>query len=845
MAESDIEKDRFLAEHADFRFREQVCYPNGGISRFYDNGTDMVVIDEGICSHEPKEPVFPYMLITEKQNDYMHRFQRVFRFLGYARENLDSYLVKDGIVLEGGYIRNTGDRSEQADASPLEIHFEENFSSVYGMNALRYLTREYGICDENGRNYFLDYFVRTKDQKYAIEENGLDYHHPQIIGEEKYRNQLKKQNTCALWGIKLFRFSKEDCEFTNRIEDDIKQYFGKDSSNFVDDGIKVERKVELYEHQTVSLQEIQKRREAGIKAFLIVLPTAAGKSKIVEEDLRTFAEEKQKFRGLILVPGVNLLLDWEERIKASLPELKDKIDIRTYAFAARHYTDTTPDYYNYLVVDEAHHAVAPVLKRVVQYYRTEFTIGLTATDQRPDKRKLETVFGSYTTSLSLKEAMEKGVVAKANVYRIETNLDLSSVRFNGRDYVNADLEKRIRVTSRNELIVQVLSEYFTSGETGTRQGVVFCVNVAHANEMAKLLNKANISAASYTRQTKNQSSVMKAFKEKEIRFLCACNMISEGWDYPELGILVMARPTLSKVLYLQQIGRGLRKTDTKKNVIVIDVVDEYGAMIKPCSMHSVFANPYYVPFGDITKMDYKPGDLVVIDGMEERIERITEVDIHSFEEKYGDYLSQEQVAREYFVNTGTITSWIRAGKLTPEVQYKFGSKTLYLFSPDEVEKYRKQLGIKEHNDATIKEDFFAFLEERDYSLSYKMPFLLAFIRHVDSIGDAKIEEILEDYIAFYQDRITRGLPVDRSTCPYNETMLQDKKAMQRSMLTNPFEKFERKRFLYYSKDLSVISMNHALYSQMEAGDWERVRRQMEEDLAEYYAKVEGAVLVKR
>ena len=332
MAESDIEKDRFLAEHADFRFREQVCYPNGGISRFYDNGTDMVVIDEGICSHEPKEPVFPYMLITEKQNDYMHRFQRVFRFLGYARENLDSYLAKDGIVLEGGYIRNTGDRSEQADASPLEIHFEENFSSVYGMNALRYLTREYGICDENGRNYFLDYFVRTKDQKYAIEENGLDYHHPQIIGEEKYRNQLKKQNTCALWGIKLFRFSKEDCEFTNRIEDDIKQYFGKDSSNFVDDGIKVERKVELYEHQTVSLQEIQKRRDAGIKAFLIVLPTAAGKSKIAEEDLRTFAEGKQKFRGLILVPGVNPLTGWEERIKTSPSELKENIDIRTYGF---------------------------------------------------------------------------------------------------------------------------------------------------------------------------------------------------------------------------------------------------------------------------------------------------------------------------------------------------------------------------------------------------------------------------------------------------------------------------------------------------------------------------------
>ena len=75
-----------------------------------------------------------------------------------------------------------------------------------------------------------------------------------------------------------------------------------------------------------------------------------------------------------------------------------------------------------------------------------------------------------------------------------------------------------------------------------------------------------------------------------------------------------------------------------------------------------FANQYYVPFGDITKTDYHPGELIVIDGIEERIERISEVDIDSFEDKYGNYLSQEQLAREYFVSTGTITSWIKKGK---------------------------------------------------------------------------------------------------------------------------------------------------------------------------------------
>lgn len=839
MVESTPSKDQFLVEHADFSLREKIKYPNGGISNFYDNGKDMVIIDEDICEHKSNDPVFSYMLITDKQNNYMHQFKRVFRFLGYSHFEVDKYLSRKEIVLPTSYTRSVGDRSEQSDVSPLEHHFEKSFSNVYGMNALKYISREYGICDENGKNYFLDYFVRTKDEKYAVEENGVTYHHPQIIGEEKYKNQLTKQNTCASWGIKLFRFSTEDCAFENRIEDDIKQYFGSDASKFIDDGLKIDRTVELYEHQSISLQEIQKRRDAGIKAFLIVLPTAAGKSKIVEEDLREFAKNKKDFKGLILVPGINILTDWNQRVHNSLPELEDKIDIRTYAYMARHYTELSSDYYNYIVVDEAHHAVAPILKRVIQYYNADFTIGLTATDQRPDKKKLETVFGTYSTSLSLKEAMEKGIVAKANVYRIETNIDLSKVRFNGKDYVNADLEKRIRVTSRNELIVDVLKEYFTSGEASLRQGVIFCVNVSHANEMARLLNKAGIVAASYTGQTKNPASVMDDFKNKKIRFLCTCNMISEGWDYPELGILVMARPTLSKVLYLQQIGRGLRKTDTKKNVIVIDVVDEYGAMIKACNMHTIFANPYYVPFGDITITNYTPGEMLIVDGIEERIERITEVDINTFEDKYGDYLSQEQLAREYFINTGTVTSWIKKGKIKPSVEYKFGSKSLYLFSPDDVEKYRKELGIKEHNNDTIKQDFFDFLEERDYSLSYKMPFLLAFVKNVDSIGDAKIDDVLNDYIAFYQDRIDRGLQVDRSTCPYNETTLQDRKAICRNMLTNPFEKFERKRFLYYSKDLSIIAMNHALYSKMNKEDWDRVKSQMQEDLQHYYSNMGG------
>ena len=836
MVESIPEKDQFLIAYPNYVLRETVTYPNGGVSRFYDDGVDMVIIDDEICSCRDGEQIFPYTLITDKQNHYMKIYRRVFRFLGFDPETIEKCLQKSRQEVLYS-TKKISERGEHADSSPLELLFEQNFTDVYGMRALKYLQKEFRISDEDGNNYFLDYLIDTADSRVAIEENGIHYHHPQLIGIEGYRKQLRKQNTCALWGLKLYRFSTEDCRFKDRIEDDIRSYLGKDTSGFREAGLLLERKTELYEHQEISLAQIEERREKGIRAFLIVLPTAAGKSRIVEEDIQKFAAGKEQFRALILAPNTNIIADWKERIDKDLQPLQDRIDIKTYSYAVRHYHEKTRDYYSYIVVDEAHHAVAPMLKRVIQYYAPEFLVGLTATDQRPDKKRLEEIFGNYTTELSLKDAMEKGVVARANVYRIETNIDLSHVRFNGKDYVNADLEKSVRVTSRNELIVNVLKDYFTEGDAGKRQGIIFCINKAHTKEMARLLNAAGISAQDYSGDTKHPEKVMQEFKEHKIRFLCACDMISEGWDYPELGILVMARPTLSKVLYLQQIGRGLRRTSIKKNVFVIDVVDEYGAMVRPCSMHAIFGNSLYVPFGDITRQDYLPGQMIEIDGITERVERIVEVDIHTFEEKYGDYYSQEQLAREYFVNTGTITSWIRKGKITPTVEFPFGSKKISLFSPADVEKYRKELNIQEHNDDTVRDDFFAFLEERDYSLSYKMPFLLSFIDHMDTIGDAKIEDVLTDYIAFYQDRIDKGLPVDRTSCPYNAETLKDRKMIKSSMLTNPFEKFERKRFMYYSKDLGVISLNHALLAKMSEGDWERVKRQMKEDLERYYKMI--------
>ena len=148
-------------ENGQYDLIETVSYPNGGASYFYVRDQQAIIIDDGICNYKKDEEPFSYSLITDKQNTYMNKYAKVYRFL---KEDM-------GIINE---------------VITLEIDFENNFASVYGRNSLKYLQKEYGILDEQGNNYFLDYLLRTKHGDYAVEENGVTYHHPQQIGLERY-----------------------------------------------------------------------------------------------------------------------------------------------------------------------------------------------------------------------------------------------------------------------------------------------------------------------------------------------------------------------------------------------------------------------------------------------------------------------------------------------------------------------------------------------------------------------------------------------------------------------------------------------------------------------------------
>lgn len=495
-----------------------------------------------------------------------------------------------------------------------------------------------------------------------------------------------------------------------------------------------------------------------------------------------------------------------------------------------------PDAFAYIVVDEAPHAVSPVLRRSLQYFQPDFLIGLTATPDRLDRKRLEDVFGNYRTTLGLRQAIDKKIVADVRSYRIETNLDLSEVRFNGREYVNADLERTLRVDSRNHLIVSILSQYFSKGQ----KGIVFCVNVAHTKEMERLLQASGIVAKAVSGETRHVETIIQRFRTGNLQFLCSCNLINEGWDVPELEVLVMARPTISKVLYMQQFGRGLRRTPQKQELFVIDVVDQYGALARPWSCHALFGNPGYVPLGLVTRI-YAPGDTIDVLGLYETVRALIPVNILTFENQYEGYLDVEQAARELYVGTSTLQKWVTSAQVQADLVLPFGSRNIFYFTPERLQEIRISRGLPVHTDETLKEDFLAFLEEKNYTFSFKMVFMLGMLEHADYQGEVSIDKVLACYQAFYLKRLDRGLPVDRERCVYTLEYLEDTIILKRNMLENPFEKFERKRFVYYSKDLGLLAFHSQLWKQIDTGEKQTIKDLLQKSLKTYYEELGGLV----
>jgi len=317
---------------------------HGNHSTWYALPDSQLIIDSfHFPSTDGRLHVFDYRSYTAFQNKVMATGKPVYRFLLEDSADVSAWL-HETIDFPQTY-KISSDRSlSVADSSSLEHFFEERFCTVYGSNALSYLHREYPVPGRNGSTYYVDYLVDYHDgRKVAVEENGVAYHHPLIIGKQAYRTQLDKQNTCSYLGIRLFRFTTLDCSHPAIVDDQIRHFFG-DARFFRPSGFAVERSFQLYEHQEEALQAIQQLRSTSNPphAVLQVFPTATGKSRIVEEDLTIYLTQYPNAKVLIVAPTIRIVEDWRRRITGFTAE----IVVGTYYLLWYYASKVSPTYFS-------------------------------------------------------------------------------------------------------------------------------------------------------------------------------------------------------------------------------------------------------------------------------------------------------------------------------------------------------------------------------------------------------------------------------------------------------------------------------------------------------------------
>lgn len=236
----------------------------------------------------------------------------------------------------------------------------------------------------------------------------------------------------------------------------------------------------------------------------------------------------------------------------------------------------TPDYFSYLIIDEFHHAVNDQYKRIVEYFKPQFLLGLTATPERMDGRNIfEICDYNVPYEISLKDAINKGMLVPFHYYGIYDDIDYSGLHIVRGKYDEKELnETYIGNVHRHDLIYKYYCKY------GSKRALGFCCSRAHAEEMAMEFCKRGIpSAAVYSNGdgafSEERSRAIEKLKKGEIKVIFSVDMFNEGVDITSVDMVLFLRPTESPIVFLQQLGRGLRKSKGKEYLNVLDFIGNY------------------------------------------------------------------------------------------------------------------------------------------------------------------------------------------------------------------------------------------------------------------------------
>jgi superfamily II DNA or RNA helicase len=362
----------------------------------------------------------------------------------------------------------------------------------------------------------------------------------------------------------------------------------------------------LRAYQSEALTAVRDAYKAGRRRVIVSLPTGTGKTVVFAHFPRVLNMKK---RLLVLAHREELLLQARDKFRSIDPELKAEIEqagthaaadakvviasVPTLARSGARLSRLQPDEFSIVVVDEAHHAVAPSYRRIFDHFGlfephvSRYLIGFTATPRRGDKQGLGEVFEEVCYARDMREMIAGRYLCPITGWRVDTDLSLDNVKVRHGEFIESQLARVVNMPLRNSLLVKAYLD-FAPG----RRVIVFCVDVAHAKDVHRAFADAGIRAAPvWGKLSRDQRRcTLAAFSAGEIDVVTNCNVLTEGFDEPRVDCVIMARPTRSKLLYAQMVGRGTRLHPGKKNLMVIDVADN-SRMHQLPGLHSLFNFP--------------------------------------------------------------------------------------------------------------------------------------------------------------------------------------------------------------------------------------------------------------
>lgn len=407
-----------------------------------------------------------------------------------------------------------------------------------------------------------------------------------------------------------------------------------------------------------------------------------------------------------------------------------------------------PDYFSYLVIDEFHHAVNDQYKRIVEYFKPQFLLGLTATPERMDGRNIfEICDYNVPYEISLKDAINRGMLVPFHYYGIYDDTDYAGLHIVRGKYDEKELNERyIGNVHRHDLIYKYYNKY------GSKRALGFCCSRAHAEEMAREFCKRDVpSVAVYSNAigefSEERSTAIEKLKKGEIKVIFSVDMFNEGVDITSVDMVLFLRPTESPIVFLQQLGRGLRKSKGKEYLNVLDFIGNYekaGRVRFLLTGKTLSEKEQYNPadrssFPDDCLIDF---DVKLIDLFSEMDKKHLKV--------------REQIRNEFFRIKDLLEKTPSRIELFTYMDDDIYQMAITHSKDNPFKRYLEYL--KELNELTAEEElvykgigreFINLIENTNMSKVYKMPVLMAFYNHGNICMTVTEEQLLTSWKEFF------------------------------------------------------------------------------------------------